>query len=84
MHVVHKIIKWLFLKNDKRSVSEDQKICLYNIYKWIYDTVGLVIIKGEGVISTMMSRFFEITLTTPLPSEHETLNQCWVDVGPTS
>ena len=41
---------------------------------------GIVIIEREGVISTMMSRHFKITLTTPLssqlsPSKHETLNQ---------
>ena len=49
---------------------------------------GIVIIEGEGMISTMMSRHFKITLTTPLssqlsPSKHETLNQWWYNVGPT-
>ena len=37
---------------------------IYNMYKRIYYTVGLLIIKGEGVNSTMMSRHFKITLTT--------------------
>ena len=49
---------------------------------------GIVIIEGEGVISTMMPRHFKITLTTPLssqlsPSKHETLNQWWYIAGPT-
>ena len=36
---------------------------MYNIHKSLYYTLGQVIIEGEGVISTMMSRHFKFTLT---------------------
>ena len=46
------------------------------------------VIEGGGVISTIMSHHFIITLTTPLSSQlnsskYEALNQWWYNVGPT-
>ena len=61
---------------------------IYNIYKCLYYTVGLVIIEGGGMILKIMSRSLRITLTTPRssqlsPRKHDASNQCWYNAGPT-
>ena len=84
------IIKKLFLKKRHIYSLENRNIIMliYNIYKWLYYTVGLVIVEGGGVISTIMSRYLRITFTTPRssqlsPRKHEALKQWWYNVGPT-
>ena len=57
----------MFLKKDKRRVSGKQEYMLIylHIYTLLYYTGGPVIIEGEGVISTTMSRHLNSHLQHP-------------------